>query len=74
MITNVRFTNLGELVVLQVLDTGPRTFMGHDTDWRNAAVTDLLEVSTYFNTQMGERVRQLEDRVDNLTNKLWGED
>jgi len=74
MIVDVRFINLGELVVLQVLDTTPRSLMGEDSDWRNAKVSDLLEVSAYFNTRMHGRIEMLEQRVDELTDHVWGED
>jgi hypothetical protein len=74
MIVDVRFINLEELVVLQVLDTTPRSLMGEDSDWRNAKVSDLLEVSAYFNSRMNQRVMMLEQRVDELTDHVWGED
>ena len=63
----------GELVVLQVLDTTPRSLMG-DSNWRDARVSDLLEVSAYFNTRMQDRIKMLEQRVDELTDHVWGED
>jgi hypothetical protein len=74
MIVDVRFINIGELVVLQVLDTTPRSLMGEDSDWRDAKVSDLLEVSAYFNTRMQDRIKMLEQRVDELTDHVWGED
>ena len=74
MIVDVRFINIGDLVVLQVLDTTPRTLMGDNSDWRDARVGDLLEVSAYFNTRMQDRIKMLEQRVDELTDHVWGED
>jgi len=73
MIVDVRFINMGELVVLQVLDTTPRSLMG-DSNWRDARVSDLLEVSAYFNSRMNQRVMILEQRIDELTDHVWGED
>ncbi len=73
MIVDVRFINMGELVVLQVLDTTLRSLMG-DSNWRDARVSDLLEVSAYFNTRMQDRIKMLEQRVDELTDHVWGED
>lgn len=74
MIIDARFTNVGDMVVLQVLETGPRSLLEDHADWRNARVSDLLEVSAYFNTRMHERVKMLEQRVDELTDRVWGED
>lgn len=74
MIVDVRFINIGELVVLQVLDTTPRSLLGEDSEWRDAKVSDLLEVSAYFNSRMNQRVEMLEQRVDELTDHVWGED
>lgn len=74
MIVDVRFINIGDIVALQVLDTTPRTLMGDGSDWRDARVSDLLEVSAYFNTRMQDRIKMLEQRVDELTDHVWGED
>ena len=75
MITNVRLRTEGELVVLQVFENFPRTaYRIQDTDWRDAKVTDLLEVSAHFNTAMGDRIKALEDLVDNITDRVWGDE
>ena len=73
MITNIRFRNEGELLVLQV-EEGYVFDMRDDSRWRDAKTTDLLEVSTYTLRDVENRLRQIEASINGLTDKVWGED
>jgi hypothetical protein len=68
VISNVRFRTEGDLVVLQIAEG-----FGSGTIWFDAKVTDLLEVSAYFNTQMGTRLEMVENNLNALTDKVWDE-
>lgn len=73
MITGIRFRAEGEHVVLQVCD-GINLLFSKDEDWRDARVTDLLEVSAYTQTKLSSRVAKLEESLDGVIDKVWGED
>lgn len=73
MITAIRFRAEGEHVVLQVCD-GINMLFSKDEDWRDAKVTDLLEVSAYTHTTLSNRVAKLEESLDGVIDKVWGEE